>query len=705
MISWEVGDDRLRVVDTDNRELSITGTFDDVSPSDADMQFPVDVVLEATTSTVSFPHEVVYAHSLGTGDWEVLDQRDRSLTVGAGSYEVDVDAEIKTYLRVEGPFRIERTPDFESVVLTLESPQPIRFGFRGRHEFPDGSITVPFTPDGLAAAIPYLASAQKSDDSNRSFPSLRGHPPLVEAGEILSVPNNIASRKPSTGIEFEIPDRFESVYVVAPLAYYLQAAVRTSSIDRPVLRLTDLGREVSLRPMPTFERDVERLLRTCLFLDCLVRNVGPHRSKLAELGLLEFLEFDPQSLYFASAQSRLDTYLDVPFDAISHRIPTWHLATYVEPTPDNVGMVPFLLDRLSLCYMPRTSELGGKELIERSLDDFYRSAEHTDRVYETIADRTAVDHRSMGDDVPSVEIVKPDLRPAKVHGWLADGVPIDVFKSAPIAYRNRLEHLDEPSDSKRICVVLNEPAMAGEHDDATDIYLERSRDLTIDVRIETDCRVDELADIFESSTDFVHYIGHCERSGLRCPDGYLSASNLTSCGVQTFFLNACGSFYEGEALIERGSVAGAVTFAQVLNDHAVKVGSTFAKLLVHGFSIERAMQLARRRIMMGKDYAVVGDGTHTIAQGDDGMPTTVRLEAVDDGRYLLTLDCYSTAEIGGFYVPHVGDYEYTNLCGNESNFIVDTDELATFLAGSELPVIYDGDLYWSGELHSMMNDG
>ena len=116
------------------------------------------------------------------------------------------------------------------------------------------------------------------------------------------------------------------------------------------------------------------------------------------------------------------------------------------------------------------------------------------------------------------------------------------------------------------------------------------------------------------------------------------------------------------------------------------------------------MQLARRRIMMGKDYAVVGDGTHTIAQGDDQKPSTVRLEPLEDSRYLLTLDSYSTAENGGFYVPHVGDYEYTKLCGNESNFVVDTDELATFLAESEHPVIYDGDLYWSGELHSMLND-
>ena len=703
MTAWEVGDDGLRVVDDDNRELSIPGTFDDVSPVDTDMQFPVDVVLEATTSKMRFPHEVIYVNSFESGDWMALELSERSLTVGEGVHEVDVDAAIKTYVRAEGPFRIERAPDFGSVVMTLESRQPIHLGFRSRHEYPEGSIAVPFTPGGLAEAIPYLASAIKTDDANRSFPTLRGHPPLIEEGETVSIPDHIASRRPSTGIEFEIPERFESVYVVSPLAYYLQANVRTSSTDRPILRLTDPEREFPLRPMPAFERDVERLLKRCFFLDSLVRNVGPHSINLDEFRMLDLLELDPHSLYHESAQSRLDTYLDVPFDAISHRVPTWHLAMYVEPSPDNVGMVPFLLDRLSLCYMPRTSELRGKELIERSLDDFYRSAAFTDHVHDTFVDRTAGNYRSM-DDIPSVEIVKPDLRTAKIHGWIADGVPIDVFKSTQAAYRNRLEHLDEPSDSKSICVVLNEPEMASEHDDATGIYLERSRDIEINVRIETDCRVDELAEIFESSTDFVHFIGHCERSGLRCPDGHLSASNLSMCGVQTVFLNACGSFYEGSALIERGSVAGAVTFAQVLNDHAVKVGTTFAKLLVHGFSIERAMQLARRRIMMGKDYAVVGDGTHTIAQGDDQNPPTVHLEPTADDRYLLTIDSYSTEEIGGVYAPFVGDNEYLKLCGNESSFIVDDDGLASFLAESEHPVIYDGDLYWTGELLSKMYD-
>jgi len=73
--------------------------------------------------------------------------------------------------------------------------------------------------------------------------------------------------------------------------------------------------------MPDLERDVERLLRKTFFLDCLVRNAGPYATTLSELSLLEALEIDAETLYEASPQDRLATYLDVPYAAIKHRLP------------------------------------------------------------------------------------------------------------------------------------------------------------------------------------------------------------------------------------------------------------------------------------------------------------------------------------------------------------------------------------------------
>jgi len=694
MIDWDVCGDTIHVTDTDNAELSVRGQELEVDAAEPAIPRPVDETVVVTTDELRFPYDVVYAFSLGTEQRYELDPGGDPLSLPPGEYVIDIDTDIKTYVRYSGPATIERTDNFESTVVSFPSRTRTVLGFRSHHELPTATMTVPDSPSGLASAITALASSHKTDSPNRTYPTLRGHPPLIEHGSELSIDDRLRSETPETGIELLVPAEYQLLFVTAPLAYYLQATVRVAeTADTPRLRLPAVALERELSAMPELEHDIERLLRKTFFLDCLVRNAGPYGTSLAELRLLDALGLDAKTLYEASPQQRLAAYLDVPFGAIEHRIPDWHCTMYVEPTYDNVTMLPFLLDRMSLLSLPRTSELEGKELVERSLADFYRGGPHG---------TSALDDRSSAGQVASVDIVKPELRNGRVHGWLADGVPIDVFKSAPEAYYNRLSYLERSSDSTSICVVLNDPEMAGEHDDVAEIYRQRSKELTMDVTVSESLSTDDLATVFESDFDFVHYIGHCETDGLRCSNGYLSAANLRTCNVQTFFLNACGSFYEGQSLIETGSVAGAVTFTKVLNSHAVKVGSTFAKLLVHGFSIERAMRLARRRIMMGKDYAVVGDGTHSLTQGELRTPTTIQIDPIetDDDMYLVTFDCYSTRVTGSYYFPHTEDNEYAYLCGNESNFALTGPELASLLRESEASVIYDGDIYWSKTLAS-----
>ncbi|THE66169.1 hypothetical protein D8Y22_04425 [Salinadaptatus halalkaliphilus] len=695
MIEWEVGDHALRVTDADTAEVTVRGSDLSVQPAATDIPRPVDETVVTTTDSLSFPHAVVYAFALGRDDRYELDPCGQPLELEAGEYVVDVDTEIKTYLRFSGRATIERTADFESVVVSFPERTRVVLGFRSRHELPADTITVPDSTDGVAAALPHLASSHKTASPDRSYPTLRGHPPLLEPGESLQIPERIRETTPSHPVELLVPPDYASLYTIAPLAYYLQADVslleqRRSESAGPRLRIPDYGIDERLSSMPDLEYDVARLLRTTFFLDCLVRNAGPYGTSLSELSVLDALELDAAALYDASPQRRLATYLEVPYAAIEHRIPDWHLSTYVTPDYDHLEVLPFLLDRLSLLYTPRTSELEGQELVERSLDDFYRGGAES------------APTRASAGQVASVDVVKPDLRHGRVHGWLADGVPIDVFKSTTEAYENRLDYLQGASDEISIRVVLNDPDMAGEHADVTEIYRQRSEDLPIDVVVRESLRTDELARLFESEHDFVHYIGHCETDGLRCSNGYLSASSVDHCRVQTFFLNACGSFYEGTTLLKKGSVAGAVTFTKVLNDHAIKVGSTFAKLLVHGFSIERAMGLARRRIMMGKDYAVVGDGTHSLTQGEHRVPTTITIDPLEGepGSYFVTVDCYSTRVTGSYYFPHTADNDHAYLCGQESHFTLSSAELASLLKETEASVVYDGDIYWSEQLWS-----
>jgi hypothetical protein len=691
MIEWAVAGDAIHVTDADNAELTVEGDELAVDGTGGDVPRPVDDTIAVTTDELRFPHAVVYAAALERDQRYELDPCGTPLSLPRGEYVVDVDTEIKTYLRFSGAARIEKTDGYDSVVVSFPDRRRVVLGVRCRHELPAGTITVPDSPPAVAEAVTHLAAAHKTAGPDRSYPTLRGHPSLIERGDELAIPDCIRSETPDHGIELLVPPEYESLFVTAPLAYYLQSTVRTSgsTTDRPRLRLPELGIEEPLSPMPDLESDVERLLRKTFFLDCLVRNAGPYGTTLAELELLDTLELDADALYEAAPDRRLETYLDVPFGAIERRVPDWHLAMYVAPTYDRIDAVPFLLDRLSAIYTPRTSELEGTELVDRSLEDFYRGGS------------TGPDRASTG-RVASVDVVKPELRNGRTHGWLAEGVPIDVFKSSAAAYHNRLDYLERASDATSIRVVLNDPDLAGEHDRVAAIYRQRSEELSMDVTVEESLETAALARVFEAGHDFVHYIGHCETDGLCCPDGTLAASSLDRCNAQTFFLNACGSFYEGMALVENGSVAGAVTVTKVLNDHAVTVGSTFAKLLVHGFSIERAMCLARRRIMMGKDYAVVGDGTHSLTQGEHRLPTTARIEEResdgDERRFALTIDCYSTGSTGCYYFPHTGDNEHAYLCGNDSRFTLTESELATVLEGMEASVIYDGDLYWSKEL-------
>jgi hypothetical protein len=689
MIEWASAGDTLHVVDADNAELSVHGSGLAVSDTGQEISRPVDDTVTVTTDELRFPHAVVYAFALGSNDRHELDPGGEALSLSPSEYVVDIDTGIKSYLRFSGAATIERTDGFESIIVSFPERTRVVIGFRSRHELPAGTITVPDSPSDVATALTHLSSAHKTASPDRTYPTLRGHPPLLELGDELDVPDEIEAAVDDTGIELVVPPNYESLYVVAPLAYYLGARVRTARgasriAVQPRLRIPDRGIETRLPPLPQFERAVERLLRKTFFLDCLVRNAGPYGTTLAEASLLDALDLDRETLYETPLAGRVATYLDVPYEAIQHRLPEWHLATYVSPEAEMVETLSFLLDRMSLLCTPRTSKLEGRELIERSLADFYRGGSDG-----------RIAHSGQ---VASVNIVKPELRDARAHGWLADGVPIDVFKSTPSAYHNRLRHLEDPSESTSIRVVLNDPEMAGEHDDVEAIYRRRSDEVTMDVGVADGLSVAELARVFESEYDFVHYIGHCETDGLRCTDGFLSASNLDRCSAQTFFLNACGSFYEGMELIEKGSVAGGVTFRKVLNDHAVKVGSTFAKLLVHGFSIERALGLARRRIMMGKDYAVVGDGTHSLTQSDSRLPTTATLEELGDSRYLLTFDCYSTRATGSYYFPHAETNEYASLCGNESSLTLTESELVSLLKNTDASVIYGGDIYWSKEL-------
>ncbi|MEF8869547.1 MAG: hypothetical protein V5A85_13575 [Haloarculaceae archaeon] len=524
------------------------------------------------------------------------------------------------------------------------------------------AVRVPLSPEGVATAVTHAASACSTTGPERSDPSNRDHPPLLSFGD-ERVPAAVEERTPRTGIELRVPADYGALYATAPLAYYLGATVTTAR-DASAARLV-APPNVEHR-LPAGEGLASRaadLLRSVFYLDCLARAPEEAEPPVEPALDLEAYAVRPMA-------GRLAAVLDGALDGVRGGLPDWQLSTYVDPDPYHARALPHLLDAMSLIYPPSASELDGRGLLKHSLDDFFRG------------------------EVATADRLDPDLSPGHAHAWLADGIPITASKTTVRAYENRLRHRSRASDADglRIDVVINDREMRSEAAVA-DIYRRRAADLPVEVAVHESLTRRELRDVFESSTDFVHYVGHCEVEGLRCPDGHLPTRTV-DVGARTFFLNACGSYAEGLALVEGGAAAGGVTLTRVLDEQAATVGTGFARLLVHGIGFERALSLARRQIMMGSDYAVVGDGTYALAPSRDepavchvsGGPDRfeVRWEVVDAraaGR------CYDSPFDGG-HRPY----------GTATETQLSAAELRSFLAGRDVPVVFEGTVRPAAEL-------
>jgi hypothetical protein len=665
----------VKAVDVGKNTITVGVDAWDGDGEAAPLNYPVDRAITARTTRLQFPHVYTYIEHWEGERITESSHDTESTSLGAGDYVFCADGNVKTFVRFSGPAEVT-SPAYDELTVTFPATTEVTIGFQSRVSVPRETITVPPTPAGLGTALTHLSASFETETADRTFPSMRRHPARVAVGESVSVPDSLVAGQLDTGTTLRTPRSFECLFQVAPLAHYLGATVSVEDRESVVVETPTRSHDLSVTDLG---EESGTLLRRVFSLDCLVRSAGSHGSDLAELDLLDELGLDPDRWHDAGLGARVDRYLDVPFERVSGRLPEWHVAMYLDPRPAHTEVLPFLLHNLPTIHLAASEPLEQTERLSRSLDDFYR-------------------RRRQANDPPSVELIKPHLASGRMHGWLADGAPIDVFKSIPSAYENRLDYLGRSTDPISVVAVLNDPEMADEHDDAADIYRERAEEFDIDVSVREHLTRDQLAGVFESQHDFVHYIGHCEADGFRCADGNLSVSSLSASNTQVFFLNACGSFEQGIELVERGSVAGAVTFNKVLDSQAARVGTTFARLLIHGFSIEHALQLARRRIMMGKDYTVVGDGTHTLTQSDNVTPSSVVLERRGSDTFSLEYDVYSPELFGSSYRTHAFGDGDRRLVGTPTTVELTAGELADFLEAADTAVVFDGDIHWSSEL-------
>jgi hypothetical protein len=671
----------LEVIDRVERLRYRLHTPDPVSPVAADPEgflFPVDGAVTVTTDTLTLPagKSVCVRDRSGEMIAEVGHLEEQS--VGEGTYVLELGAQIKTYVRLDGPVTV--SVGLAETRIALDEAAAVRIGVVSWHDRPAATVTTTADPVDMMAAVSTFGSALKATNPERSFPSNRGHPPAVELGTSLDVPAAVSP--PETGIRIEVPPEYGPVYVVAPLAYYLGAQV----VPGPEPRLvTETGYEHPLDAPGSLERGVQRTLKRIFILDCATRTEGVYNVELRERNELEGrLDVDWAALYDRPVAEQVATYLEIPHATVEESVPEWRLTVHVEPDRETVEQIPFVVDDLAVVRTAETTSAPTPTPGPGSTGALTRT---------DVLTRSAA--ASSGSDASYVE---PQSRSSLEQAWIGDRIPIGASKLTMEAFRNRLDR-DADAGDISITIVLNDARMEAERDVVNRVYGDRE-DLPFDVRVCRDLTVSELRDQLGRDRSFFHYIGHTERDGFACADGKLDAATLDSTGVDSFLLNACNSYHQGLALIEAGAIGGIVTLNEIVNDGAVRVGETIARLLHAGFPLRAALTIARDESVFGGQYIVVGDGGMTVTQAASRTPNLLDVTALEEG-YAVDIQTYATddAGLGTIYKPHIdGNDEYFLNSGSIATFHLSEEELATFFGLENVPVRVGDDLHWSFSL-------
>ncbi|WP_436346660.1 hypothetical protein [Natronorubrum sp. FCH18a] len=599
-------------------------------------------------------------------------QPDEQFTLLHGEYTLDISLQIKVYIHFESPVKIYS--DTDRTHIDLNGSTRVTIGARSHHTRPARTITTTAEPSDVMQAVSSFGSALKTTTTERSFPTMRGHPPTIKMGDELTIPRGIDC--PETGVVLEIPPTLSHIFVSTPLAYYLGADIVSGAEPR---LCTKDGFSYSLNTAGKFERTVERTLQQLFFFDCIVRAGGKTSLPLSERQQLnEQLEFDPSVLYEQPLSEQLKSYLDVQFSVIKPYLPEWRLKTQIKPTSDSIPFLPFIANDLSLVSVQDETDRLKQPLKEPS-----RVTADSERSVHTMP-------ISFTDDQSPITTID--------QSWRCSG-GAEVKSITPVsAYHNGIKQSPQENPIK-IEVVCNDPDMSEELIFVNSIYGKRDT-LPLNVEIHHELTSAELEEVLTRESDFVHYIGHIDSSGFRCSDGLLDIYDLDTVGTKSFFLNACKSYEQGLQLIEAGSISGIVTLSDVENDDAVDTGSVIARLLNLGYSFYAAIDIIRRISEIGNQYHVVGNGRLAVAQPENGVPNTCVIDKYGKKSNVEIYDyILGNKGMGTVSIPYLESIDSHHLLPKKIGpLAVTKPQLVQFLEKETMPVLLNNELYWSDEI-------
>ncbi len=213
--------------------------------------------------------------------------------------------------------------------------------------------------------------------------------------------------------------------------------------------------------------------------------------------------------------------------------------------------------------------------------------------------------------------------------------------------------------------------------------------------------VAKLADRLTTSSDFLHYIGHISEDGIRCADGYLDVRTLSEVNITTFLLNACSSYEQGAALIERGARSGVATLSRVGNELATNIGQSFVRLLSTGFSVRNALTVIHRHSLAGYRYIALGDGKVSLCQSMSGLVHCLHVEQARSGKFYVDVEMYLSDRFQFSPIVELSAENrprYYALLAEIPTFELSAAELNGFFDEEPMPVEINGDLHWSDEI-------
>ncbi len=671
----------------------------------AQFRFPVDVAYELSPLAIwtNQSNPVLVQGDDGLVCAELAKHEHASLS--ARQHTVDIASlGLKVYLRVEGEIEISHT-DERGRIIDCRGAETVQLGLRSFHDAPAATVTTTDQPRDVMRALSCLGSALKTTSCERSFPTLRGHPPLFERGECFQAATDLERTKETASVRIEVPPTLETIYPVAPLAYYLNAVV----IPGESPRLVAGDSTIPLDRGEGLEHGVARLLKHVFTLDCITRTEGLYQLPLGERTALEERLSDTIAIDFATLHERslakqVQEYLSVPFDLIEDLVPRWPVTADVRPVGNYLPYLPFVVASLGTIRCLPMSCPWSPPSDSPEIEAFYRAADHATSCEDETRSGTGEPLVRSGSPTRSSENSFDSARSSVIHSppssesiaqlWLADGYPMQGTKPILSAFERRFDQVT--ATEYEVAVISNDVRMEAESDVA-ELYGQREQmDFEVTIREQLSCA--DLRELFAEEYDLVHYVGHVDADGLQCEDGWLDACTLETVNTRMFVLNGCRSYEQGKALVERGAVSGLCTLANIGNTPATQIGRTVARLLNGGFSLSGVLDIISEDFLTGQQYMIVGDPSRAVVKRHDGTSILAEITSASDGdEFLVDIHGYPTirSPVGMLYAPAIDEETFYLNSGHMTTVTASRSEIKEYLHHDRFPVRINGSFMWS----------